>query len=1482
MLHRILFCTLLCFGATTARAEALLDTTFEPPAWTVGTRVSALALQADGGVLVGGYFLSADGSAQQGVQRLNAGGAADGGFAFATTDGDPIAIVVQGDGKFVVAPSNGGVRRFLADGRADPSFHAGLAEGNVKAIVEQPDGKLLVGGRWLRSAAGAPGASILRLNADGSIDGGFTGPLEGDNSYVDGVTGLALRSDGRVLVAGYFCFVSDSACNAPASLVRLDANGALQADLTALVENTARTVIQQPDGRVLVGGIAPGEQQRNLIRLLADDRLDTGFNPLPGGIVDAAFVQPDGKIMVAGMLPSSGGQSTWRVARLNADGSVDPSFDADGSGGANGTVYSLAAQLDGRVLIGGDFSSVGPGAVSRRGIARLRVPEAAVQQLSFGSGHDSVQWQRSGSGIEFGRVAFERSADGQTWAPLGEAAFNGGIWSLGGLSLPGNANVWLRARGMATTGSGAYVGFGGSVLAASRQLVATLTPSAQAGGSITPAVPQFVDTGTAATFTLTSDAGQQVLYVGGSCGGTLTGTVFTTASIAGDCTIEAHFAAASARVVTPIAGAGGTLAPSTPLPVAPGATQAFTVTANPGYSIAAVGGSCGGTLAGNVYTTAPVQANCTVEANFAASRYTISASAAGGHGTIAPATQTAAYGETATLTVMPDAGYNASVSGCGGRLIGNVYTTAPIAADCAITAAFAPIGASGVSLVVTAARDASNACTAQSTVLAMPGDYITFCYTYTNHSGRAIPWYYLQDSAGIAGPAPYTFPIFDSLPDGETRSVLTNTWVQRSTDVLATWVGLGDVPPHYVIDDAVPYDWVELAGSPSAVRLPLDTRRDFADVQVDVPFPFDFYGFPVDGKLCVSKNGAMRFSSGAPCALEAQDYFTHLVVSPAQPVFYGTPMSYYGGEVWYAAVGEAPHRRVIVEWSNLTRPYDNVTGAPITFQAILDEGGSTVTFQYLSMETGIQTTTNGAFAVAALTREASAWAGAPDNQAVYSANQPRLTAGKAVRFTPSTTPWRVQASAAAHIVVPAPLPTASPAVMDISVPHGGTATATLALGNDGNVAVTWTLGAQPGAATGARLQTPHQSMPRAAAREPALLRQADGAQRLAAAPRSAQTSASPSAPLLPSGTAHVPAYAIAFDSAHYGAPGLSNRYVSLDAANPAQWSVLPIGDISAAAVDIGFQLDNDFSRQYFLSNGFCNDDGCFEARYWYQMTGANETHRLGQGALLAPNVPDVGEESWSGVKWDHATHTLIGVAVNAGAGDSWQYGASCGTQPICRSDLFTIDPYTGASTWIAQIDAIDPDYGTAIADIAIAPNGDLIGLNMIDDTFYLIDRSSGHVRPIGPSGLNVGYFPPQSLDFDQTSGTLYYATWVAAGAPATMYTVDRSTGTATPVRPIGDGAHFLRALSIATPGGPCVDQADVPWLSYDVTGGQIEPGANASVNVAFNAGGLADGVYHAKLCVNTDAMLYRTLAVPVTFTVGAGDRIFGDGFDGAP
>lgn len=69
--------------------------------------------------------------------------------------------------------------------------------------------------------------------------------------------------------------------------------------------------------------------------------------------------------------------------------------------------------------------------------------------------------------------------------------------------------------------------------------------------------------------------------------------------------------------VTPSAGANGSIAPSTPQMASNGSTQVFTVTPNPGFT-ASVTGSCGGTLAGNTYTTNPITASCTVDAAFAA------------------------------------------------------------------------------------------------------------------------------------------------------------------------------------------------------------------------------------------------------------------------------------------------------------------------------------------------------------------------------------------------------------------------------------------------------------------------------------------------------------------------------------------------------------------------------------------------------------------------------------------------------------------------------------------------------------------------------------------------------------------------------------------------------------------------------------------------------------------------------------------------
>ncbi len=73
------------------------------------------------------------------------------------------------------------------------------------------------------------------------------------------------------------------------------------------------------------------------------------------------------------------------------------------------------------------------------------------------------------------------------------------------------------------------------------------------------------------------------------------------------------------HTVTPSVGTpSGTIAPSTPQTVNDGATTDFTLTPDSGFHIDTVGGTCGGTLAGDVFTTDPVTADCTVVANFAA------------------------------------------------------------------------------------------------------------------------------------------------------------------------------------------------------------------------------------------------------------------------------------------------------------------------------------------------------------------------------------------------------------------------------------------------------------------------------------------------------------------------------------------------------------------------------------------------------------------------------------------------------------------------------------------------------------------------------------------------------------------------------------------------------------------------------------------------------------------------------------------------
>ena len=218
---------------------------------------------------------------------------------------------------------------------------------------------------------------------------------------------------------------------------------------------------------------------------------------------------------------------------------------------------------------------------------------------------------------------------------------------------------------------------------------ACTTPTVVSNGTITPSGQLSAPAGSVQTFTVTPNPGYTVA-VGGTCGGSLNGNIYTTHAITADCTVVATFSATQ-YPITVRAGAGGTLTPLGQLSVPAGSSQTLTVTPNPGYT-ATVGGTCGGTLSGNTYTTHAITGFCTVEATFAAPGYTITASAIpSGSGSIGPAGAVAVNpGGIQAFTITPAANHALYyVTGtCGGMYKGNTYTTQAVNNNCTVTAVF--------------------------------------------------------------------------------------------------------------------------------------------------------------------------------------------------------------------------------------------------------------------------------------------------------------------------------------------------------------------------------------------------------------------------------------------------------------------------------------------------------------------------------------------------------------------------------------------------------------------------------------------------------------------------------------------------------------------------------------------------------------------------------------------------------------------------
>ncbi len=307
------------------------------------------------------------------------------------TDSVVYCTATQSDGKIVVSGNfttfNGapriGLVRINNDGSSDPGFVTGTgANAAVWPITLQPNGKIIIGGAFT-SYNSAARNRIARLNMDGSLDNSFVIGT-GFNGYT--VRTTALQSDGKILVGGDFTSYNSTTTN---RIVRLNSDGSLDGSFTTGTgaNNQVHSTAIQSDGKIIIGGQFTnynGTAQKSIARLNADGSLDTGFLIGTGanGTVWTISLQSDGKIIIGGNFTTYNGLSRNGIARLNSDGTLDASF-VVGSG-ANGTVYSTSLQSDGKVIIGGWYTTYNSTSINN--IARLNIDGSLDPGFAVGTG----------------------------------------------------------------------------------------------------------------------------------------------------------------------------------------------------------------------------------------------------------------------------------------------------------------------------------------------------------------------------------------------------------------------------------------------------------------------------------------------------------------------------------------------------------------------------------------------------------------------------------------------------------------------------------------------------------------------------------------------------------------------------------------------------------------------------------------------------------------------------------------------------------------------------------------------------------------------------------------------------------------------------------------------------------------------------------------------------------------------------------------
>lgn len=253
-------------------------------------------------------------------------------------------------------------------GSVIPAFSVSLPNPVTRGVLDAE-------GRFLLATSGT--LTVVRRNADGSVDNSFTAPV-----FDNGITSLLPLPDGKLLVSGYFSNVGGVPRR---GVARLNANGTLDETFNLGLTLSVQSLSAGAGGKFYVG---PASGSGNgLRRYNGDGTLDAGFTPanigtgVSNGFVWAVRENGDGTLLVSHQT-SSGFSTAYSFTKLNvADGTVVPGFNV---GDMNWNIYDWDFLPDGRIVIGGRFSTVE--GLTRNRIAILNADGSLSDQFDAGVG----------------------------------------------------------------------------------------------------------------------------------------------------------------------------------------------------------------------------------------------------------------------------------------------------------------------------------------------------------------------------------------------------------------------------------------------------------------------------------------------------------------------------------------------------------------------------------------------------------------------------------------------------------------------------------------------------------------------------------------------------------------------------------------------------------------------------------------------------------------------------------------------------------------------------------------------------------------------------------------------------------------------------------------------------------------------------------------------------------------------------------------